>query len=223
MSNTQTPNSHSPSGSLRSPSSLRVRGRATQAPLQTQLAQPRPPQLISPRFTPPVPNVQRSFPGTSTCVPAVSGSAGSSRKLQGALRGRTVQAHPSHLGACCRRYLLPWVPPARRPPLQLRARHPAQPGPAPHLKPGSAPRPLRARGPAAPQTLRYPPAAVCRRCPQCACPAGELKLRNWGACAGLGTRPLDLGRDHLFSSQNPGNCSFQASSSSASRKTRSSS
>lgn len=32
-------------------------------------------------------------------------------------------------------------------------------GPAPHLKPGSAPRPLRARGPAAPQTPRCPPAA----------------------------------------------------------------
>lgn len=44
LSNTQTPNSDRPGGSLRSPNCLRVSDRATQAPLQTQLAQPRPPQ-----------------------------------------------------------------------------------------------------------------------------------------------------------------------------------
>lgn len=64
---------------------------------------------------------------------------------------RLLQATSTALG--------PASPPAS-PAVQGRAPSPARPGLAPHLKPGSVPRPLRARGPAAPQMPALP---TCRQ------------------------------------------------------------
>lgn len=109
--------------------------------------------LCSPLLPPPVPNAHHPFPGTSVCVPAVravQAPAGRSRAPPGQAHGPTPPTSAPAPGG---------VHQPRRPPLQPRARHQAQPGPAPHLKPGSAPRLLGAPGPAAPQTPRCPPDA----------------------------------------------------------------
>lgn len=96
---------------------------------------PRPPLPSSPCSTPAVPKAHHAFPGTSACVPAVSGSAGSGGQVWGAARagpGRAAQATPPTSA--------PAAGGAPRPPSCKPARLPCSPGRAPSpARPSASP------------------------------------------------------------------------------------